>query len=303
MKDSTYPPAPGATLDIDVMKTLVAIAETGSVTAAAMRVARSPGAISMQVKKLEETLGRPLFERSRQGMELNGDGERLLGYARRLVDLHRQALDAFRAPELSGVVRAGIIDDFGGIRLSEVLAAFARSHPRVTVDVVMGLDSDLAARIERGELDFAVLTPGGDVPWRGTDRVLHDEPLVWVGRSGGRAWRERPLPLAVAAAGCAWRRDAVEALEGAGIPYRVAYVSEYYEAQKAAIGADLAVAPLPRSMIDPGLVQLRAAEGLPAMGSCRIGLRFGAEPSAAARELAERIAESYGSGARVRGAA
>ena len=109
-------PASAATLDIDVMKTLVAIAETGSVTAAAARVARSPGAISMQIKKLEETIGRTLFERSRQGMALNANGERLLAYARRMIDLHRETLDAFRAPELSGEVNIGTIDDFAGVR-------------------------------------------------------------------------------------------------------------------------------------------------------------------------------------------
>ena len=89
----------------------------------------------MQIKKLEQTIGRTLFERLRRGMALNANGERLLAYARRMVDLHRETLDAFRAPELSGEVNIGTIDDFAGVRLSEMLAAFARSHPRITVNV------------------------------------------------------------------------------------------------------------------------------------------------------------------------
>jgi DNA-binding transcriptional LysR family regulator len=294
MSKISHLPTAAATLDIDVLKTLVAIAETGSVTAAAARVARSPGAVSMQVKKLEETLGRTLFERSRQGMALNADGERLLAYARRMVDLHREALDAFRGPQLSGEVRIGTIDDLGIVRLSEVMAAFARSHPNVVVNVDMGPSAALGPKLERGELDLAILTPGCAVPWRTTDLILHDEPLVWVGRDGGRAVRERPLPLALSAPGCAWRQAALEALERGGVAYRIAYTSEFYEGQKAAIQADLAIAPMPRSLIGPGLMQIRSGEGLGEIGSCRIALRLGPDPSTATLALAERVTESYG---------
>ena len=302
MTGLSHLPAPAATLHIDALKTLMAIAETGSVTAAAARVARSPGAVSMQIKKLEETLGRSLFERSRQGMEINADGERLLTYARRMVDLHRDALDAFRVPALAGEVRVGV-SDFGGVRLSEVLAAFARSHPRVTVNVDMGPSAVLGPKLDSGEIEVAVLTVGSAVPWRSTDQVLHEESLVWVGGDGGRAVHERPLPLTCAAPGCAWRRAAREALERAGIPYRIAYTSEFSEAQKAAILADLAIAPLPRSLIGPGLMQIRAPEGLPKIGSCRVALRLGRSPSTATLALADRIAESFGAASRAQGAA
>ncbi len=179
-------------------------------------------------------------------------------------------------------------------RLSPVLAAFARSHPRVIVDVVMGPSADLAPKLEQGRLDLAVLAPGYNVPWRPSDHVLMEEPLLWVGRDGGEAARTRPLPLALSAVGCGWRRAALEALEQAGIPHRVAYTSEFYEAHKAAVHADLAVALLPRSRIEPGLVPVRAAEGLPEVGTCRLALRFGADPSPATVALAERISENYG---------
>lgn len=296
-------PSAAATLDIDVLKTLVAIAESGSVTAAAARVGRSPGAVSMQLKKLEETLGRPLFARSRQGMTPNADGERLLTYARRIIALNREALDSFRAPELSGEIRIGTVE-FGGMRrLSPVLADFARSHPRVMVDVVMGSSAQLAAQLDEGRLDLAVLAPGYTVAWRGTDHVLMEEPLIWVCREGGLAAQARPLPLAMSAIGCGWRRAALEALEQAGIPYRVAYTSEFYEAHKAAVHADIAVGLLPRSRMEPGLVPVRGAEGLPEVGPCRIALRLGAAPSEATLALAGRIAESYGAAWRPRTAA
>ena len=294
MTEINHLPNPAATLDIDLMKTLVAIAETGSVTAAAARVARSPGAISMQVKKMEETLGRTLFERSRRGMELNANGELLLAYAKRMIILHRETLDAFRAPELSGEVCIGTIDDFGVTQLSDLLFAFDRSHPHVTVNVTVGPSATLAPKLDRSELDLAVMSPGCAVPWRESDRLIHEEPLVWVGKDGGRAARERPLPLAMATQGCGWRHAALEAVEQAGIPYRFAYISEFFSAQMAAVLADLAIAPMPRCQIEAGLVQLLAADGLPEIGTCRVAIRMNHDPSDATLALAERVAESYG---------
>jgi DNA-binding transcriptional LysR family regulator len=283
---------PSATLDIDVMRSVVAIAETGSVTGAAARVGRTPAALSMQLKKLEETLGSALFDRTRSGMTPTAEGERLLPHARRMIEAHRAAIEAFSYPELSGEVSVGIIDDFAGVSLTRSLAAFARSHSAVTVKVSMGPSAELAPRLDRGELDLAVLTPGCAVAWREGDRVLHEEPLCWVGLEGGNAFRERPLPLAISSQGCTWRKLALAGLDGAGIPWRIAYTSEFYAAQKAAIAADLAVAPLPRSLIEPGFVRLGKAEGMPEIGTARIALRVIGD-SEPARVLGERIADSF----------
>jgi DNA-binding transcriptional LysR family regulator len=290
------PPAPSATLDIDVLKSVVAVADTGTITLAAPRVGRTPAALSMQIKKLEETLGHLLFDRTSGGMRLTAAGERLMPHARRLIDAERAALEEFRTPDLEGEVTVGIIDDFAGVSLTSVLAAFAKSHPRVMVNVTMGPSAELAPKLDRGEVDLAVLTPGCAVPWRSEDRTLYEEPLVWVGREGGEAWRRRPLPLAISAAGCAWRRQALESLDRAGIAWRMAYSSEYYAAQKAAIAADLAIAPMPRSLVESGFVRLGAAEKLPDPGMARIALRItgDAAPEGCVAALAERIIETFG---------
>ncbi len=303
MTQITHFPTSAATLDIDVLKSLAAIADTGSVTAAAARVARSPGAVSMQIKKLEETLGRPLFQRSRQGMTLNADGERMLAYARRLIELHREALDAFRGPALTGEVGIGMIDDLGIGRLSDVMAAFARSNPRVTVNMDIGTSVMLAPKLEAGALDLAILTPGCAVDWLPSDLLLHEEPLIWAGAEGGKAVRARPLPLALSNPGCAWRRAALESMDRSGLPYRIAYTSEFFQPQRAAVLSDLAIAPLPRALIRDGLVELGAADGLAPVGACRIALRIAPDPSPATLALAERVAESYGAAWPVAGAA
>jgi DNA-binding transcriptional LysR family regulator len=289
-------PSPATTLDIDIMKSVVAIADTGSIKLAAPRIGRTPAALSMQIKKLEESLRQQLFKRTHTGMRLTAAGERLMPHARRMIEIERAALDQFRAPALSGEIFVGVIDDFAGVRLTQVLAAFARSHPGVTVNVAMGPSIDLASKLHRGELDLAVLTPGGAVNWQDSDLLVHEEPLVWVGCESGRAFRQRPMPLAIASQGCAWRRQALATLDKAGIGWRIAYTSDYYAAQKAAVAADLAVAPLPRSLMEPGLTRLGAAEGLPDPGFGRIAVRLA--PRSEARDtaavLVEHVAQSFG---------
>lgn len=287
-------PAPSATLDIDVLRSVVAIAEGGTIAAAANRVARTPAAISMQVRKLEDMLGRTLFERSRQGMHPTAEGERLLDYARRMIELNRAAIQAFSAPEPEGRVSFGLIDSVGGLGLAEVLASFARCYPKVRVDVSLAASVEQVAGLDAGRLDVILLSPGGKVPLRDSDLVLREEPLAWIGREGGRAVRLRPIPLAVANEGCSWRKMAMEGIRAARLDARIAYVSDFDSGQLAAVQADLAIAPLPRSYLGPGLVEFGAKEGFPPLGFCRIALRLAESPSCAARALAERIAAGFG---------
>jgi DNA-binding transcriptional LysR family regulator len=287
-------PSAAASLDLDVLRSVVAIAEAGSISAAAQRIGRTPAAVSMQIKKLEETLGRSLFERMRQGMRLSAEGERLLPYANRMVDLNREALDAFRAPELTGTVNVGMIDSIGALRMARIFAAFARSHPNVTVNASIGCSCELAPRLDRGDLDLTVLTPGSSTEARDSDLLLHEEPLVWIASASGRAWKQDPVPLSVASDGCAWRAAATQAIRRSGMTPRIAYISDQDAGQLAAAEADLAVAPMPRSYVGPGLIELGAREGFPPLGTSRIVLRVSDVAGDAARALARSIAETFG---------
>ncbi|MEM7506930.1 MAG: LysR family transcriptional regulator [Pseudomonadota bacterium] len=287
------PPAPAASLDIDVLRTVVEIAETGSMTVAAERVGRTPAALSMQLKKLEETLGRSLFVRNRQGMYATSEGERLLTYARKMVSLNHAALEAFRGPALTGEISIGLTDDLGYDQLASVLGGFAQSHCGVTVNVSMASSAALAPEFDRGNLDMTLLSPGCAVGRRESDITVHREKLIWLGAEGGCAKSRTPLPVAVANPGCAWRRQVIEALDRSGRPYRVAYISDFDAALQAAISADLAVGAMPESRIGQGLVPLRGAAGLPEPGASEIVLRIGANPTPAVVALAEHITESY----------
>lgn len=257
-------------LDTDVLRSFVAIAETGSFTRAAKQVFRTPSALSMQIKRLEEILGRPLFVREARHVGLTPEGEVLLGYSRRLLRLNEEAVQQFLTPPLAGRVGFGTPDDIGTRILPGLLAQFARSHPAVQVDVVVGSSQSNLARLDEGELDMVLITLGnsGQTP-RG--EIVHTEPLVWAGREGGIAHQRSPLPVALANQGCMWRLAALNALDKAGIAHRIAYTCEHSAGQEAAMLADLAVAPFPISLIRPPLRKLEK-EGLPALPAYQIAL-------------------------------
>src|SRR5918992_1328032 len=152
-------PAPeyraAAGLDLDLLRTLVAIADTGSFNRAARAVFRTPSAVSMQMKKLEDHVGRPLFAKDGRSVILTPDGESLVGYGRRILKLAEEALQRFRAPEIQGTIKLGTPDDYAVRFLPEILARFAASHPNVEVDVFCMPSRELLALLDENAVDIA----------------------------------------------------------------------------------------------------------------------------------------------------
>lgn len=275
-------------LESDLLRTFVAIADSGSFSRAAQQVHRTPAAVSLQIKRLEQQLGCRLFERDARRTRLTLDGERLLGYARRLVQLNAEALSAFARPALSGRVILGTADDVGTRVLPTVLSDFARAYPAVQVDVLVGRSLELRTAVDRGELDLALLTTSMQ-PAVGRDLIVHCEPLVWAACDAALAWQRRPLPVCLAAEGCPWRAQALHALSQAGIAYRIAYVSEHHAGQRAALLADLAVAPLPRSLVRRPLREVPSEAGLPPLGSYQVCLARRSGTNVMVDRLAEHV--------------
>lgn len=259
-------------LDIDVLRTFVAIADTGSFSSAANAVFRTPSAVSMQIKKLEEQIGVAVFDRDARSVTLTSDGEVLLGFARRLLALNREAVSKFVAPTVTGVVRLGSPDDIGECVLPLVLKRFAETHPGVTVDVVIDQSSNLRKRLDERRLDVTLVNMSHTVPGKGDTEVLLDEELVWAGAKCGTAYRRDPLPLSIWEEGCAWRGNALEALESSRRPYRIAYMSSHSTGQRAAIMADLAIAPFAKTLLGEGIVALGSEHALPELGRYQLGM-------------------------------
>ena len=261
-------------LDTDVLRSFTTIAESGSFTRAAELVFRTPSALSMQIKRLEELLGHVLFVREARSVRLTPEGELLLSFARRLLKLNEEAVAQFLAPAVEGAVTIGMTDDIGSRLLPNILAQFAGSYPAVQVTVVVEQTIQLRPLMIAGELDLALVTRGQSRKASVPGEVLHTEPLVWVGRENGIAWQRSPLPIALAShnCGCTWRRMALDALDKADIEYRIAYNVNSRAGQEAAMIADLAVSPFPRSLVKPPLRQLDERTGLPMLGSYQIEL-------------------------------
>ena len=274
-------------IDIDQLRTFIAIAETGSFTKAADVVHKTQSAVSMQMKRLEERLDKPIFARDGRASKLTEDGERLLDYARRIVKLNLEALAAFSGPELSGSVRLGVPDDYADRYLPEIMARFSRAYPGVELTVICEPSVDLLERIDANELDLAIITTTetpaavGDVPPRAAAVGDVESPRARItrircrSRSAGKAAR--------------WRRIALECLEKrrssapascsrARMPAPVA----------AAVLAGLAVSVLPESGLRPGMRVLTPADGFPELPYCRIGLVRNPHESSAARRRARR---------------
>ncbi|MCE1234812.1 MAG: LysR substrate-binding domain-containing protein [Hyphomicrobiales bacterium] len=258
-----------ATLDLDQLKTFVAIAETGSFTRAADRVAKTQSAVSMQMRRLEERVGKPIFARDGRGSRLSEDGDRLLAYARRLLRLNDETLAAFEEAELTGRVRLGTPDDYADRFLPEILARFAASNPRAEVTVVCAPTPALVDAITAGDLDVAIIT---HVREKGPAEIIRREPLLWVGSQRHAAHDLDPLPVALGRPTCDWRRAALDGLETAGRRHRLLYVSWNSTAVGAAVLAGLAISVLPESALRPGMRVLGEREALPRLPMVEIGL-------------------------------
>jgi DNA-binding transcriptional LysR family regulator len=279
-----------ALLDIDQLRTFIAIAETGSFTKAAEVVNKTQSAVSMQMKRLEERLDRPVFARDGRASRLTEDGQRLLDYARRLVKLNVETIAAFSDAALSGRVRLGVPDDYADRYLPEIMARFSRAYPGVELSVLCEPSVDLLKRIDENQIDLAIIT---NCEAKRATETFRRERLLWVTSNRHATHLEERLPLALGRPSCQWRRTAIERLETVGRDYRVLYSSSSAGAVAAAVLAGLAVSVLPESGLRPGMRVLGMADGFPDLPSCGIGLvRNAHDSSALADALAEHIISS-----------
>jgi DNA-binding transcriptional LysR family regulator len=277
-------------LDVDLLKTFLAIADYGSFTRAADEVHKTQSAVSMQMKRLEEVVGSALFARDGRMSRFTPDGERLVDYARRIAAINDEAISAFTRPELTGTIRFGTPDDYADRFLPEILGRFARTHPLITVDVECMSSSILFERVKRSEMDLSLVTHSLEVM---TDEPVRREKLVWVTSLRHCVHMAEVVPLAVSQTGCEWRGIVLKALDGQKRKYRVAYSSSNSNAVNAAVLEGLAVGSVPELCVRPGMRVLTEKDGFPALGSFDIGLvRKPGKANTAIEALARHVRES-----------
>ena len=245
-------------LQIDWLKCFVAVVDAGSLSGAAPDVHRSQSAVSMQLKKLEAALGCRLLVRGPRQHQLTPEGQLLLGYARRMLDLHAEAQAAFHGEELTGRIRLGVPDDYAAKYLTPVLKRFAPHHGAVEIELDCEQSTSLIPRVERGDLDLALVSR--DHPRHGT--LLFHEPMVWVGSAQFQVWRRDPLPIAVYEDTSLARRSAINSLALQGRRYKVVYNSSSLAGQIAAVESGLAVAVITQCSAPAHLEILGSEHGL-----------------------------------------
>jgi DNA-binding transcriptional LysR family regulator len=277
-------------LDPDLLKAFVAVAEQRSFTRAARLLHRTQSAISMQIRRLEERLGVALFHRSTVAVELSAAGEGLLGYARRILALNAEAVARLRAQEISGVVRLGVMDDYGTLVLPSLLAAFTRSHPQVQVEMETGLTAAMPERLGTSFDLVIALHPQA----HGEGEALRREQPVWAAGIGHDPHRQDPLPVALYPPGCLFRRWAMEALDEAGRPWRLAFVSQSLGAVAAIAAEGLAVTVVKSGICPPGLRRLGPGDGLPPLPVAELRLHRAPGLSRVGNLLAGHLAAALG---------
>lgn len=274
-------------LDTDLLRAFVAVADARSFTRAADTLFRTQAAVSQQVKRLEEAVGKRVFERDTRGVSLTPDGEVLLAYARRMLTLNDEAMATLRHGPAPASVRIGTPDDYATMLLPEILARFAAAYPGITVEVVCDNSPDLVAEIDKGRYDLALVTRHPDDT--AGERVRR-EPVRWVAPPNGAVEALNPLPLALFPKGCVVRDLAVAALEGVGRSWRVAFTSKSVVAVHGAVLGGLGVTAMEACTVPPALRLLGPGDGFPDLAPVDIALhRAPGAPSEPVRRLADAI--------------
>jgi DNA-binding transcriptional LysR family regulator len=283
-------------IDPDLLRAFVLIAEGGSFTRAADRVGRTQSAVSMQIRRLEETLGQPLLTRTSRGVQPTPQGAWLLDRAREVLALNDEIVGNFRAPPMVGTVRLGTPDDYALNWLPDILARFATVHPSVELDVTCLNSYALAEDFRAGRLDLTLISEGSQPAGVQAERVWRG-PLRWVGSPNHGLHRREPLPLALSRPdnACHWRAAALSALRRQGRAARVTYNSATQTGCFVVALAGLALTVSTPCTLPEGLAWLGEAEGLPPLPEMGILLlRHEASIGVpAADALAAHIAEGF----------
>ncbi len=278
-------------LPIDFLRTFVIAANNESYTAAAKAIHRTQSAISMQMKRLEEYVGCALFKRNGHSMKLTSEGQALLQYAQKILDLNDQAIAYLNRPELSGRVRLGASSDYAENVLPILLARFSNMYPQIQVDLFCEPEFRLLESLNRGELDILIQTTG-ERPLEG--RVIHMEQVVWVSSNRHLADEQKPIPLAVYNEECVFRNWAINSLTKINRDYRIAYTSPSTSGILAAVKSGLAVAPIGYSALTNGIKILDTSHGFPNLPTAYVTMVTSSKNlSPAVESLYEHVTNSF----------
>ena len=278
-------------LDLTALRAFVAVADMGGVTRAATMLNLTQSAVSMQLKRLEESLGLPLLDRSGRTIALTASGERLLGYARRMLKLNDDIFGEMTDDGFEGVLTLGVPHDIVYPAIPRVLKSFAADFPRMRVQLLSSWTLRLKELFDEGRCDMILTTedhldPGGE--------TLIQKRMLWYGAPDGTAWQKRPLPLA-SEPHCQFRKSMHKALDAAGIPWEMAVDSDSTRTVEATVAADFAIIAQIEGSVSPQLEEVHHGGALPQVGMKLINLYVSNVGSDPVRDsLADLVRGAYG---------
>ncbi|MBF9032430.1 LysR family transcriptional regulator [Rhodobacterales bacterium HKCCE3408] len=279
-------------MDIDALKAFLAIAETGSFTAAGHRIGRTQGAVSQQIKKLEGQIGRPVFDRGGGAVQLTEEGRRLLGPARDVLNAHGRALSAVSLPTGTTRVALGMAEMFVAPVLDRLLPEVRRLAPATELSLWTEATPQLIAGLRQGSLDLALLA--GDAPDMPAAKPLFSRPAVWIGPDQVNLHELETLPVIVWGEGSDYARSVLGALERSGRPYRVAMSTRSFGGMMSAARAGIGLAAGLEANAEPGLRILGEESGLPPIRTLTVSLSRRAEArSKVVRDIEQMILEMF----------
>ncbi|AIF48506.1 LysR family transcriptional regulator [Dyella japonica] len=282
-----------ALFDLDLLRAIVTVADCGSFTTASARLHSTQSTVSQKIRRLEDMAGHPLLVRGNRDVRPTDQGEKLLAYARRMLALNDEMLDALAGTAAAVTVRLGVPEDFVVGRTPALLASFNRRHPHVKLEVTTGLSRDLAHGYDHGELDLVIVKQRRNsreavARWR--------EKLVWIDSVKNPAVGQEPLPLVAFPPRGLYREEMVKAVEGQGRTWRISFTSSSLFGVQSAVAGGLGVSLIPARAVTAEHVVLTRRQGLPPIETMDIALlhRPTADPvvKALATELG-RMLERY----------
>lgn len=276
-------------LDLTALRSFVTVADAGGVTRAAGLLNLTQSAVSMQLKRLEESLGLPLLDRSSRQIAVTPQGEQLLSYARRMLLLNDEALQKMTSQDFEGEVSLGVPHDIIYPYIPPVLRQFSADFPRMQIKLVSAPTRGLRDMFARGEID-AILTTE-EQPGEGGEPLV-TLPLIWRGAKGGTAYRQRPLPVAFCK-NCIFRSGVLRRMDAAEFDWTMVVESELDNAVDAVVSADLAVHAVIQGFSSAQTEPVPRDAGLPDPGKTQIVLYMQAKDDPVQAALHSMIRQSY----------
>ena len=241
--------------DALTLNCFIAVAETGSFTSAANKISRTQSAISQQIKKLENQIGKQLFERGKK-IILTSEGEILLNYAKKIVQLNHEAINCFKQSELVGEVRFGLPDDFASVFLSDILTEYRSLYPKILLNIECDLTLKLFSKFKNKEFDLVLVKM--NQPESLPNVIVWSEKLEWVGKTELFNLKNQPIPLVLSPSPCIYRSRAIKSLEKIQLKWKIFFSSHSYSGKMAAVKAGMGLTVLTHNMIPEDLKIIRS---------------------------------------------